>query len=145
MRRIAAGQVGPQQITALAAPGFAQVLPVQAKAEGLRRDGLVLSGNCISMIRQAAGPASFRGAQLEQQLVAGQRLLAQLVQALDQFFQPAAPHRPFLVATRLAARQHVQFAVLLDQFDLHGVADLLPRLAGSLLQLAQPSRGVPTR
>ena len=36
----------------------------------------------MSMIRQAAGPASFLAAsQLDQQLVAGQLLLAQLMQA----------------------------------------------------------------
>ena len=39
LRRIAAGEIRPQQITSFAPASFAQVLPVQLKAERLRRDG----------------------------------------------------------------------------------------------------------
>src|SRR4051794_41316861 len=44
LRRIACGQIRSQEITPFAATGLAQGLPVQSKAEALRRDRLILLG-----------------------------------------------------------------------------------------------------
>ena len=67
-------------------------------------------------------------AKLDQQLIAGQLLLSQFMQALDQLLQPAPPHRLLLVAASATAGEHHAFVVLLNEFHLNGVADIGPRL-----------------
>ena len=66
-------------------PGsFAQLLPVQLEAEGLRRDGLIPVRQLDVDDPPGRRPGLFPGRpQLDQQLVAGQLLLAQLMQAFN--------------------------------------------------------------
>ena len=64
-------------------PGsFAQLLPVQLEAEGLRCDGLIpvrQLGSWMSMIRQAAGPASFLAGLIRVKRQPGRPALVSLV------------------------------------------------------------------
>ena len=72
-------------------------------------------------------PGLFLGrAEFEQELVAGDVLLPDLAQALEQFFQAPPTHRTLLVHPARAARQHIEFASLVEELDLDGLAGLLP-------------------
>ena len=79
--RILAGQVGAQQIAALAPPCLAQPLAPQRERERLWRDRFASLGQTdLDQVPGASG-LLLRRAQLQQQFVALQRLPAQLVQS----------------------------------------------------------------
>src|ERR1019366_440357 len=57
-----------------------------------------------------------------------------------QFFQPAPAHRLLLVAPALAASENICLFLVFDQFDLHALAHVLPRLGQKgFLKLGEPS------
>ena len=76
-RRIAAREIGSQQITAFPPACLPQLLPVQLEAESLRRDRLVLAGQ-LDVDDPISDRPRFRScsSQLDQQLIPGQLLLA---------------------------------------------------------------------
>src|SRR5712675_172066 len=76
-RRIAAREIGSQQITAFPPACLPQLLPVQLEAESLRRDRLVLAGQ-LDVDDPISDQPRFRScsSQLDQQLIPGQLLLA---------------------------------------------------------------------
>jgi len=81
---IALRDIRPQQVTAFTAASFAQLLPVQLEAERLWCDGLIIVRQLKVDDPPGRRPGLFPGRpQLDQQLVAGQLLLAQLMQAFN--------------------------------------------------------------
>ena len=147
MAGIVGGDVGAQQIAALAPPRLAQLLAVERESEGLRRDRLVLRRRFDR--QQSIGLASLflRRAELEQELVAGESLALQLPQPLDQLAQTPSPNALFFVATALAAGEDIGFIPVLDELDPHAVAHVLPgfyRREFCSSFVSRP-RGVPTR
>lgn len=85
------GQVGAQQIAAFTATHGAQLVAAQGEGEGVCGDGLVGFGE-FNLDQSVGAPRFFLGgAELEQELVASQGLLLQLVEASPEFFQ--APSR----------------------------------------------------
>ena len=140
-RRIGARHIRPQQITAFPSTCLAQFLPVQLEAERIGRDRLILVGQLDVDDPPERWPGLFPGRpQLDEQLVAGQLLLAQLMQAFDQLLEPPPAHRLFLVTTCAAAGQDVKLVILFDEFHLNRVTNLRPRPGQEvLLQLAEPS------
>src|SRR6185312_13279917 len=98
--RIGPRQIRAQQIAAFSAARLTQSLPVQTKAERFRRDRLVLVGQL-----EVDDPVSRwcglfpGGSQLDEQLITGQLLLAQLLQTLHQLLGvPPAALRFYTVA-----------------------------------------------
>ena len=71
------------------------------------RDGYVIFASLLSAPR-----FFFCGSELEQQRIAGQRLLLQLVQASPELFQAPASHRAFFECSVMAASEDVEFIVL---------------------------------
>src|SRR5207249_3429798 len=115
-------------------------LPVQLETERLWRDRLILVGQADVDGAVGRWPGLFpSGAELDEQLITGQLLLAQLLQALHQLLQSAVPHRLFLVAARATAGQDIKLAVLFNEFHLNRVTNSGPGLRQKLLlQLAEP-------
>lgn len=123
--RIVRAQVGPQQIAAFAAAHGAWFGPVQPIGERAVGRDLDLHQTC----RAAAG-FFLRGAEFREQRVAGRALPLERAEALPIGFEPALAHRAFLTGAGLALGEHVEFAVLREEFDAQLRAHRLPRPCG---------------
>src|SRR5215813_11993650 len=118
--------------TGLRAIVSAGVVAIEAIAESG-----VLGGNLDR--DQAPGGAGLiaRGAELPEQLLAGERHCRELFQPGPQPLQLAPPDCPLLGDTVAALRQNVELAFLRQELDLHAGSRLLPRLSDQMLLQAR--------
>ena len=126
MAGVFVGQVGAQQIAAFAPAHGAQLVAAQGEGEGVGGDGLLGVGELDIDQKVSAAGFFFRGSELEQQRIAGQRLLLQLMQASPELFQAPASHRAFFECSGMAASENVEFIVLFQQLDVDRRAYGLP-------------------
>jgi hypothetical protein len=134
-------EVGAEQIAPFPAPNHADFVPVQGKGEGLLGDGL-LFGRQIKIDQAVRPPGLFLGgAELNQAhhalvFVAGARPSVSTV-GINRRRRIA---RSFCIRRRFSTGY--KLSRLLDQFDLHRVTDLLPRLHEEFFfQLAETPPG----
>jgi hypothetical protein len=110
--RIVGAQVGAQQIATFAAAHGAQFFAVESIGErAVGRDG------DLHQTRRAAAGFFLRGAEFGEQRVAGRALPLEFAEASPVSFEPAAAHAAFLAGAGLTLGEHVEFAVLREEFD----------------------------
>ena len=119
---IVVGDVGAQEIAALAPPRLAQLFAVERETEGLGRDGLVLRRRFDRQQSIGLARLFLCRAELEQELVSSESLTLQPPQPLDQLAQAPSPHALFFFAPAFAAGEDIGFIPVFDELDPHAVA-----------------------
>ena len=134
---IVGAQVGAQEIPAFALADGAQFLAVKPEGELARfRHGGVDQGS------DGTAGAVACAAEFFQPLVAGEVLLLDFVQALPESLELAAAHAALFADARAAFGQHIDFALLRQEFDAQLLAHLLPGFVRQFLfQFRQPAFG----
>ena len=87
------------------------------EGEGFGGDGLVRVWD-LNLDQMISTPSLFLGSpELEQQRIAGQCLLLQLVETSPEYFQAPASHRAFFEGSGMASREDVELLVMRQEFD----------------------------
>src|ERR1700680_4671695 len=124
--RISCGKVGAQQVVSVTPFRLLEFFLIYTKLEGLARDLLAFLWYLHLHEPECAARLSFRGAQTHQQMNERGEAPAHGTEFSEQASQTFAAHGSLFGFSSFTLGEHIEFTVLLKQFDVHRLADFLP-------------------